>query len=661
MRNRLSQIPQYAKHPSTRFFNACHATLFKSSISTCSAALNKLQTIRAPHTPTSISTKLPTIAQGVRGDVFLFTGDFRYFTKTQAAAIAASLKQGQVYVLLFDKDSIAVPANERALWILNHFNHSANLEVRVAYGAPSEVEAKDPRFIQFIQQQLPTDIKIIEVNCANEYSKKLADALGCSWRSPITNQVSWQEHEFSIQHHPLAHKTLLHAKHIKRIFKPFTEAINERWFHKQIELATPLVEKYMRQANKEHPNHESLFSRVPWDLSALKQINLPIKIAPLQTMTEKQAFNSPLTAQVFDMPFYMPEQGYKIPQELAPYVPFLAKCVAAEALANPKIKHYNAYVTIDCGVVAPQAFARRQGLHLDGFLTSANRLSHPGKTLWGDNTYIMSSQKELMTEFYPGPFDLSYVDTDSPQAVLDALASQGKHMSYIQGDAYCLYRMNTNNVHAVHPNLTGTYLLRTFMKVTFSERLFNRSGNTINPLLNYRYTYIPRQHGRNTQNFTGQVPTGYLDVSLKEIDIQNKRYPKWITTPPLIVHKKITTQIAAYAATAGDYLETRVNGHVITFNTAREGDMKVVRTANDCYFLSGEKFHRLYQPATNAPSQYIPRKRKLTAMQTLKNISFIASWGTRQNIPAGGYLVCDDHGEIWGVHEVSFNATYKCL
>ena len=213
--------------------------------------------------------------------------------------------------------------------------------------------------------------------------------------------------------------------------------------------------------------------------------------------------------------------------------------------------------------------------------------------------------------------------------------------------------MSVNNVHAVHLNMTGHHLTRTFLKMTFSERLFNRGGNTPNPFLDYRFTYVPRSDGRNTQNYAGTVPPGFFDVSLEELT-RSAQLPEWILGSKFEVTKRKEVVVTATPAVEGEVLETRVGQDLITRNIARRDDMKVSRTDEDSYFL-GNRFTALYEQVEG--TLFKPRRRTLNAYQVGKPISFIANWGTRQNIPKGGIIIEDEH-ERWGVHPESYLATY---
>lgn len=554
------------------------------------------------------------IAQGIKGEAELLYGDFKEFNGSEARAIAASLERGKTFVLLFDRDSIAVPANERASWIRHHFEHNPNLEVRVAYAAPETPE------YSYLTTQIPGDIQITR-------------------HTQIENTVDTPM--------PIAKN---------RVRNPFQQLVSATIFDTITERHAHQLKQRIQESNPFHPNYHTMFDRTDWDLSQLKGCNLPVKIGHIGSHIARAAFSAPLITQVFDMPIYMPGQGWKIPAEFSDILPIIARIRATEALINPKIQQCNAYLTYDGGVVPPEGYARRNKRHVDGFKTKANaRPDNEGK-IRGDNTYIVSDLQALQTEFYAGPFDLSHIDVNNPQAVIAAFEAQGKNMPYYQANAYDILKLTVNNVHAVHQNLSGKHLYRTFLKVTFSENLFNRSGNTINPHLNYRFAIVPRNAAeRNTQNYIGETPYGYTEVNLADIDFQNNRFPDWVVPTPFRIYKNAAVTITAKRATAGETLHTIVDGTLVTTNVAREGDMKVIRKGDDSYFL-GKEFAQLYHH--HRGDKYIPTPRTLNAVQVKKSVSMLGKWGTLQNIPAGGLIVENSRKEKYGVHEKSYKATY---
>ena len=176
-------------------------------------------------------------------------------------------------------------------------------------------------------------------------------------------------------------------------------------------------------------------------------------------------------------------------------------------------------------------------------------------------------------------------------------------------------------------------------------------------VFNYRFIYVPRDSGSNTQNFIGVAPACFEEVDLRDVDFTNMRFPHWLVAKPFEVCKRSDIRVMAVSAIEGEVLVTEVNGHKLTTNIARVGDMKVWRKLKDSYFLR-RNFGFLYAE-TGKEKEYKPIPRLLKAAVVKKDITFQASRGTRQSIPAGGYIVSDAKGETWGVHKDSFEATYQ--
>lgn len=598
--------------------------------------------------------RLTPIAQGIKGQAELITGNFAYFTKKEATAITESLSKSKVFVIIYDRDTIPVPANERATWIREYFKHNPNLEIRIAYGPPGEKVTNPETYANYIKKQLPEQVVVSSVRCDHSYSPALAKLLNVPFQ-PSESLKDALLIEHFIKNTNKDPNGVLFDFVRKRVFSSFGRLINSQEFEQQYKQEAEKIRLDIEKLNPNHPNQDMFYARTPWNTKNLNKLNMPLTIGQIAT-ENRPYFDKRTNTQVFDMPIYMPNQGWRIPRELSPYLPALTKIVAAESLSNTKMRECITYITTDYGIVAPAGHARREGLHVDGFLTKANARADQDGIIWGDNTYIVSNRQELQTEFYAGPFNLNDVDTENPQAVLQAFSAQGKNMPYSQANAYDIVKLTCNNVHAVHPNTSGMYIERSFMKVTFSTRLFNRGGNTVNPQLQYRFMYMPRKNGRNTQNLSGSAPLGYEDVDLSEINFSKQVFPSWTAQHYQLVSKNPNIIITAVPAVEGEILETKVDGNIVTTNVARAGDMKVTRIDGDSYFL-GENFKRLYKPVSE--NKYSPTERTLKSIRVLKNISFLAQWGTRQNIPSGGYILQDNEEESWGVHEESFNASYQ--
>lgn len=575
--------------------------------------------------------------QGIRGQAALITGDFKQFTVADKKLMQEALRsERQLFVVVNDRNTIQIPANERAHWIRKAFNHDQRLQVMVVYGA-AELSDKSAllNYSKLIQTKLPKIIDFSSLYCQNHYSPVLAQLL------------SLPHYKTANTDNPTAIISGAKKGRLSQMIEfPNTEDKPIDEMRATIESLNP----------DNHPNKSSFFQRIRFDLNALNKPNLPIITGRITDPAEQAQFSSADNVQVYDMPIYVPGKGWRMPKELTPYASIIDRIVKAEETSNPNIGNCFAYLTIDSGIVAPNHFARRRGLHVDGFVSEANQARERDGLVYGDNTYIVCD--DLGTQFYSGPFDLSQVDHNDPNAVLKAFEAQGKKMSFVQAEPYTIYRLTVNNVHAVHPNDTGEYRQRAFLKCTFSVRPFNRQGSTINPLFDgLKWQYVPRDlNSRNTQNYAGACPQGFLDTNLSLIQFNNKVGPAWCG-PFFYARKKLDISITAIPAIQGSELKTVVGSDLITTNYAGPEDMEVIRQDGDRYFLPQRQFHDLYKLA-DGENRYTPRRRELLATRIAQPLSVIGIWGTRQNLPANSVIVHNGN-ESWGVHPESFEATYE--
>lgn len=92
-----------------------------------------------------------------------------------------------------------------------------------------------------------------------------------------------------------------------------------------------------------------------------------------------------------------------------------------------------------------------------------------------------------------------------------------------------------------------------------------------------------------------------------------------------------------------------------TINQANEGDFIVTNPGGEKYIVKGNKFSKLYKKLEDGTFKSLG---EVKAIQTNKNLQFIAPWGENMKILAGGYLVEND-GDRYGIDESAFNSTYK--
>ena len=137
------------------------------------------------------------------------------------------------------------------------------------------------------------------------------------------------------------------------------------------------------------------------------------------------------------------------------------------------------YVTIKKMYIQPNTFGNREGWHIDGFL-GGDQINF----IWSD---------DLPTEVAIGEFNIS----EDHHKSLFEIEEQVQVFTNLESNT--LYILNQTCVHRPAINSTDKTLLRTFVKVTFTDELFNGFGNAWNHMLPHikptKNRSIERNHG----------------------------------------------------------------------------------------------------------------------------------------------------------------------
>lgn len=172
-----------------------------------------------------------------------------------------------------------------------------------------------------------------------------------------------------------------------------------------------------------------------------------------------------------DMPIYMPEvRDLRIPR----YAEWTRPLV--DAIGWDIDRHY-VYLSAKHMIVGPGNPGNRPGWHTDQFGTN-------------DHTYIWTNLNP--TEFAIQDFgDISEDDMLS----IDDMSSQIDESKIVTYQPYELLELDPYVVHRVNANPVPG--MRTFVKITVSERQFNMEGNTHNHWFDYAWDMVPRNADRN--------------------------------------------------------------------------------------------------------------------------------------------------------------------
>jgi len=235
----------------------------------------------------------------------------------------------------------------------------------------------------------------------------------------------------------------------------------------------------------------------PWDIAEFGREHLPAVVGRLEG---PHTFGIRLArgpVRVLDMPIKFPEDEWAIPINVTFVVGDAIALAAEYENAIEPIEDKYVYITVDQKPVAPGTTQRREGWHSDAYLTDDHGRQYditapaegPGDV---ERTYICYDR--LATVFAPGPWALSA--PNDCETVLREFAEQIDPVRAVVHEPYTVLGLDPYCVHNGAPNRSSVEIPRTFVKVQFSRRMYNRQGNTHNILLSYQWDMVPRDPER---------------------------------------------------------------------------------------------------------------------------------------------------------------------
>ena len=190
-----------------------------------------------------------------------------------------------------------------------------------------------------------------------------------------------------------------------------------------------------------------------------------------------------------DMPIRLSGQAeYCVPEEWSSLIPMLRDIIATEHVHNPNVTDYNTYITVDSKMVEPDEQQRHGGLHVDGF--QGARIDPKTKIT---RNYVVTTNGG--TRFYPQPF---IVVDENLYNVFQGFDLQAK--DHVVAKENTVYFMDAYTVH--ESGMASHRGVRSFLRVTFDLKKFDRLGNTRNSMLDYDWDMESR-----TVHETVETPT----------------------------------------------------------------------------------------------------------------------------------------------------------
>lgn len=269
-----------------------------------------------------------------------------------------------------------------------------------------------------------------------------------------------------------------------------------------------------------------------WDLKKFLNPRIPLSLGKL-SLEEQMLFSQAGMPRTLDMPIKFPGSNFRIPKTFEQFIPVIQRVANYEAAINPDcFDEYYCYMTIDQGTVKPETLQREAPCHVDGFQGARwkpkVRINH---------TYVVGDK--LPTSYYIQPFDFAHLD-------------EAKHnffweMNKIVAETNSKYvwtpeenEINLIDAYTVHRGTEATVeTFRTWMRLSFEVRKFDRLGNAHNPLFQYDWDMVPRDiEGLHLIAFDESIDPSLRVFPWQDINGEAHQDPKKRTKPRLVKSEK---------------------------------------------------------------------------------------------------------------------------
>ncbi len=237
--------------------------------------------------------------------------------------------------------------------------------------------------------------------------------------------------------------------------------------------------------DRDHPIIATL--NQPFDLAHFKTARKPHSLGFLSAEEMAVLANpQPGVPRTLDLPIKFPGSDYRLPRALRCYWPIIKRAADFEAAINGKcLDEYYCYLTIDCGWVEPGILQREAPCHVDGFQGARWR-----PKVRGNHSYTVSNA--VPTAYYIQPFDFDELD--------EAVHNFFWEMNYQVAQTNCQFEwlpgageMTLMDCYCVHRGTPAPVrVFRTFVRISFEARIFDRLGNAHNPLFAYDWPMVKR-------------------------------------------------------------------------------------------------------------------------------------------------------------------------
>jgi len=219
----------------------------------------------------------------------------------------------------------------------------------------------------------------------------------------------------------------------------------------------------------------------PFNLKRFRRPGVFRKIGKVEDTLEYSEFNS---IRCLDMPIKMAGSNeYKIPLEFKQFIATVSQMIAFEHGHNSDILDFYAYLTIDQTNPGNSEYHREPGLHVDGF--QGSRIQPKVRC---DRSYIVFDNN--CPSIWNQSFETVEFMDPAKQNVFYEFDRTKHWSSEIRPNPYDITFIDSYLVHSA--NKIEDSKPRTFVRLSYSVRQFDRKGNSKNNCFDYSWEMFSR-------------------------------------------------------------------------------------------------------------------------------------------------------------------------
>lgn len=225
-----------------------------------------------------------------------------------------------------------------------------------------------------------------------------------------------------------------------------------------------------------------------WDLQKFKTVRKPYDLNHGISINEatKAKFSQKGAVNVLDLPIKFPGSDFRVPKELLQFEDIIRRVARFERQYNySSYDEYYCYASVDQRWVKAGSLQREAPCHVDGFQGAK---WNPKVKI--NHTYVISDI--LPTTYYVQPFNFDALD----EAKHNFFWEMNRQVA-LTNSQYAWqpqpYELNLIDAYTVHRGTPADQdCFRTWLRLSFEVRIFNRLGNAHNPMFSYDWQMEPR-------------------------------------------------------------------------------------------------------------------------------------------------------------------------